>query len=214
MAEAAARFNQEDAMRIIPADLYRRMPWKNGGGETTEIAIAPAGASLNDFNWRISMARIDSAGPFSTFPAVDRTLSVIAGEGLDLTFADGRVAHLDRDSAPFVFAADAPVEATLVGGPIKDLNVMTRRGLFRHRVAHFRANDTLALPVRSEIMLVLVDGALATFRTPQGTADVATGDTVWLAESEADSVEVIPKGAVKLYVVDIWPADLPPRATG
>ncbi|SFQ22142.1 HutD protein [Ectopseudomonas toyotomiensis] len=35
----------------------RVMPWKNGGGETLELAIAPAGAGLEDFAWRISSAR-------------------------------------------------------------------------------------------------------------------------------------------------------------
>jgi len=43
----------------------RAMPWKNGGGETLELAIAPAGAGLEDFAWRISSARVGAAGPFS-----------------------------------------------------------------------------------------------------------------------------------------------------
>ena len=41
-------------MRILRAPDYRRMPWKNGGGETTEIAVFPAGAGLDDFDWRVS----------------------------------------------------------------------------------------------------------------------------------------------------------------
>ncbi|MDP1908248.1 MAG: HutD family protein, partial [Hyphomicrobium sp.] len=43
-------------MRILRAKDYRRMPWKNGGGETTEIAISPEGAALDSFDWRVSMA--------------------------------------------------------------------------------------------------------------------------------------------------------------
>ena len=68
-------------MRILRAGNYRRMKWKNGGGETTEIALFPENAGLNDFDWRISMARVESAGPFSLFPGVDRTLSILEGEG-------------------------------------------------------------------------------------------------------------------------------------
>jgi uncharacterized protein len=35
------------AARLIRAAAYRRMPWKNGGGETVEIAIAPEGATVD-----------------------------------------------------------------------------------------------------------------------------------------------------------------------
>ncbi len=66
-------------MRMIRSSDYRRMPWKNGGGETVEIAIAPAGASLDAFDWRISMACVASSGPFSRLPGIDRTLAVLAG---------------------------------------------------------------------------------------------------------------------------------------
>ena len=30
-------------MILIDPDRYRRMPWKNGGGTTIEIAVSPAG---------------------------------------------------------------------------------------------------------------------------------------------------------------------------
>src|SRR5690348_16103916 len=72
------------AMRIIRSSDYRRMPWKNGGGETVEVTIAPEGASLDAFDWRVSMARVASSGPFSRFPGVDRTLAVLAGGGMRL----------------------------------------------------------------------------------------------------------------------------------
>jgi hypothetical protein len=43
-------------------------PWKNGGGLTREVLWQPAGASLDDFDWRVSVAQIDSDGPFSIIP--------------------------------------------------------------------------------------------------------------------------------------------------
>src|SRR5260221_551419 len=49
-------------MRIIRAANYRRMQWKNGGGETTEIAVSPPGAALDDFALPISMAHGASGG--------------------------------------------------------------------------------------------------------------------------------------------------------
>ena len=74
-------------MRILRAGQHRRMPWKNGGGETTEIIASPEGAGLDEFGWRVSMASVAADGPFSRFPDIDRTLCVIQGEGLALTIA-------------------------------------------------------------------------------------------------------------------------------
>jgi environmental stress-induced protein Ves len=121
-------------MRIIRAADCKTTPWKNGGGSTTEIAAAPEGVSMNDFDWRISMAQVASDGPFSDFPGIDRTLTVIAGSGMVLTVGDGAPVTLSRGSAPLSFAGDVPTSARLTAGPITDLNVMTRRGRFGHAV--------------------------------------------------------------------------------
>lgn len=140
-------------MRIIRAADCLVMPWKNGGGTTTEIAVAPEGATLNDFDWRISMAHVGQDGPFSSFPGIDRTLSVLTGAGITLAFGDGERARLDRSSAPYPFAADRAVDGLLVDGPIDDLNVMTRRGRWQHRVKRVSGAGSLAA---NEGLLVLV----------------------------------------------------------
>ena len=36
-----------EAMRVIRAGDCKRMPWKNGGGSTTELAVFPDGALWN-----------------------------------------------------------------------------------------------------------------------------------------------------------------------
>lgn len=111
------------------------MQWKNGGGETIEIAVSPADAQFDTFDWRLSMAHVGESGPFSLFPGIDRTLSVISGAGLALRLAGAETVTLDRHSAPFEFAGDIAVDSMLIAGPIDDLNVMTRRGRCRHCVA-------------------------------------------------------------------------------
>ncbi len=140
-------------MRIIRAADCKVMPWKNGGGTTTEIAVSPEGASLSEFDWRISMAHVGADGPFSSFPGIDRTLSVLTGNGIRLAFGDGDTVSLDRATAPFFFAADRAVDGVLVDGAIDDLNVMSRRGRWRHRVERLSGEGSLAA---SEGLLVLV----------------------------------------------------------
>ena len=142
-------------MRIIRARDCRSMPWKNGGGTTTEIAAFPEGASLSDFDWRISMAHVGQDGPFSAFPGIDRTLSVLTGKGITLAFGDGEAVTLDRASPPYPFAADRAVDGRLVAGPIDDLNVMTRRGRWRHEVTRLSGSGPHAF-LAADGLLVLV----------------------------------------------------------
>jgi len=123
-------------MQILRADNYKRMPWKNGGGETVEIAIFPPDANVDSFDWRISMAGVAEDGPFSVFAGVDRTLSVLDGNGLELDIEGRAVTRLTQQSAPLAFPADTPTLARLVDGPIRDLNVMSRRRTFSHLVEH------------------------------------------------------------------------------
>ena len=114
-------------MRILRAGNYRRMKWRNGGGETAEVALFPENAGPDDFDWRVSMARVESAGPFSLFPGVDRTLSILEGEGVVLDIEGRLPVRLTGVSEPYGFPADVAVHAGLVAGPVTDLNVMTRR---------------------------------------------------------------------------------------
>ncbi len=123
-----------DQLQVLKAKDHRRMPWKNGGGETTEIAVFPPETDLADFGWRISMATVASDGPFSIFAGIDRTLSILSGDGMELDIEGRRPVVLTQASEPLAFPADAATSARLVSGTIVDLNVMTRRGQWSHRV--------------------------------------------------------------------------------
>lgn len=121
-------------MRILRAAQRKASPWKNGGGVTWEVAASRADAPLDDFEWRISIAEVASAGPFSSFPGIDRVLTVIEGRGLSLTVEGLGEATLGASSAPYAFPGDAACTASLGDGPIRDLNVMTRRGEWSAKV--------------------------------------------------------------------------------
>jgi environmental stress-induced protein Ves len=141
-------------MRILRAENYRRMKWKNGGGETAEIAVSPEGAGLDGFDWRVSMATIEASGPFSLFPGVDRTLSVFEGEGIVLDVDGQTPVTLTAASAPYSFRADAATNAELIAGPITDLNVMTRRGRWRHQVSVRTLDGSRDVPVHGKEALL------------------------------------------------------------
>jgi environmental stress-induced protein Ves len=102
------------------------VPWKNGGGITREVAIWPPGSGFENFDWRVSIAEVREAGPFSRFENIDRTLMILKGR-LALTIAGGQM-ELDPASPACAFAGEADCSGVPVGGPVTDLNVMTRRG--------------------------------------------------------------------------------------
>ena len=144
--------------RLIQYASLRPTPWKNGGGVTTELAMSPPGAGLGDFDWRVSLASIAEDGPFSQFPGVDRTLVMVAGDGVLLEVGDQRVVL--SPSEPLVeFAGEDPVHATVGGQTTLDFNVLTRRGSYRHRIERFEVCGSVPLPRRSGTTLVfLADG--------------------------------------------------------
>lgn len=112
--------------RVVRSADRPAVPWKNGGGTTREIAVFPPDAGMDDFVWRLSMARVEQAGAFSAFDGVDRVLAVLdgrlrlSGAGIDVT--------LDGGSIPFGFDGGAPPAGEPLAGPVVDLNAMARRG--------------------------------------------------------------------------------------
>jgi environmental stress-induced protein Ves len=141
-------------VRILRAADRVATPWKNGGGVTREVAAWPPGAGVDDFDWRVSLADVAADGPFSTFPGVDRILTVIAGAGLVLEI-DGRTTRL-KPGAPFAFPGEAAVMARLTAGPIRDLNLMVRRGAWTATVRPWRGDRIAA--VDGPVLILLLEG--------------------------------------------------------
>lgn len=111
---------------VLPARDRHFRPWKNGGGQTAEIAVFPPGAGFDDFHWRVSTALVAQDGAFSAFPGCDRVLAVVEGGPMELDFGDCRH-RLDAEGPALAFAGDVPCHARLLGPPVLDLNLMLRR---------------------------------------------------------------------------------------
>ena len=59
---------------------------------------------------------------------------MVRGNGLVLTIGDRRTGDAVQRIRPGQFPGDTPTRARLIAGEITDLNVMTRRGRFSHRL--------------------------------------------------------------------------------
>ncbi|MCW6510141.1 HutD/Ves family protein [Lichenifustis flavocetrariae] len=186
-------------VRVIRAAECRRMPWKNGGGETIEIAVHPEGAGLEDFDWRLSAARVATDGPFSTFPGVDRTLAILEGVGLELRVGEDAPVLLRRETLPYAFPADEPTEAQLLEGPITDLNVMTRRGRIVHTVQRLDVEGRLQLALNGEVALIFC---------AVGTLQIEAGPTLGardcaLIQPACDGLSIAADQGTIVYLIEI-----------
>jgi uncharacterized protein len=182
-------------LRILRSADYPTRPWKNGGGTTRDIAVSPPGASLEDFDWRLSLAQVDRDGPFSRFDNVDRTLVLLSGA---MTLQElGRRIDLVHHQ-PFSFAGERAIDATVTGGATLDFNVMTRRGRTRHvaRLESFTQQVSIAAAAGKTLVLFALDSGLTV-----GTEQLHTYDTAII--SAAQVAVAAATGVVAALVIEI-----------
>jgi uncharacterized protein len=168
---------------LKPAD-YVRMPWKNGGGQTTQIAVHPAGAAAAEFDWRVSVADVATDGPFSHFPGVDRVLVLVSGAGMRLA-GDTLSAELRAPFEPYLFSGDEALSCSLVAGPVRDFNLMLRRGRVRGHIEVVRDMAGRIAPARWRICHT-ASGAVECLVPGHPPLSIGADDTV-VFEEEGDA---------------------------
>lgn len=153
--------------RLIRIDDIPSTPWANGRGQTVELARHPASGA---FAWRLSMATITAAAPFSSLAGVERALMPMDGP-LTLT-VDGRPHRLTRHET-VVFSGDADVSVADPGDAQRDLNLMVRDG-GRPTLTPATVEGRLATPPGT-VAAVVVEGDLTAlgYRLRPGDAIVA-----------------------------------------
>ncbi len=191
LSTAARRSDADDPLirlRVLsPAD-YRRMPWKNGAGRTTELASYPPGAVLDAFDWRVSIADVDRDAPFSAFAGVDRIIVLLAGAGMLLGGA-GRTTSLLAPYEPHAFSGDDAIECALVDGPVRDFNLMLRRGRATGEVAVVRGGAASIAPAR--FRLSYAAGGACECTLPGHPPQFIAADHALLVEAEPASGAVL-----------------------
>ena len=189
-------------MRVLKADEYTRMLWRNGHGETAQVAIGPATATLEGFDWRVSMARIDGDGPFSIFPQTDRTLTVLRGDGLRISVDGATSVEVIPSSDPLVFPGDAPAAVTLIGGTVTDLNVMTRRGRFRHSMRALRVAKRVEIKIDCTLALLVCAGEAVQVGTDEQMLRLNSLDSLLVNETPA-TMSISSDRSALIYLIEI-----------
>ena len=137
-------------MRILRAAENRAMPWKNGDGTTYEIAVFPENSTVADFDWRISRALVSKPGPFSIFPGIDRSLSILSGK-LALARGGDELIDLSPDSTPYSFPGEDRISGSPSGDlPVVDFNPFVPERLGPRRFEEIDSLDLLAAVVERD----------------------------------------------------------------
>lgn len=197
-------------MKILhPVDgaSFREQSWANGKGRTTQLA---AGPDPERWNWRISMAHVDSDGAFSVLPGVWRQLAPLDG-ALELRFADGERMVGTRLK---VLAFDGGREITchLLDSPGRDLNLMLRNGLQGELLTRPLVGSML-LPMRSGRWFILQLSGQATLKAADETLSLAAGSALWVHPQANVRTHIDGSGEIALVHIDDTP-ETPAAATG
>ncbi|MFM0727362.1 HutD family protein [Paraburkholderia strydomiana] len=161
-------------------------PWKNGGGVTREVAVFPERAGMNDFVWRVSIADVAQAGPFSRFEGIDRTLVLLSGAGmvLDETGARAVKSHpLTRALDIARFDGEARIDARVVDGATRDFNLMVRRDAAQGELDVWRGQSQQRKQHSVSADVVLLYCA-------SGSVSLAAGDAEALALDTGDTLRI------------------------
>ena len=114
-------------IKIIRRSSFTAKPWKNGGGITHEAIREPPTGDA--FLWRVSVAQIDSSGPFSDFAGYLRKMVLLRGRGISLEFGNGERCALRSVGDCVEFDGAMSARCELLDGPCVDFNLMVSKSL-------------------------------------------------------------------------------------
>jgi len=186
--------------RVLRTADYRRMRWKNGGGWTTELAASASTVEGGNFDWRISIAEIESDGAFSTFPGCDRYIALLDGPGMELQFDASEPVRLDQRLRFVRFDGEAKTFGRLLGGAVRDFNVMVRRDRVRAEVLHRPlVGPMVFLPEAATTWFVYLVAGQAALKDVAGM-QLEAGESLLLQPGDAAQTRVLSGGGEVVLV--------------
>lgn len=139
-------------LTIISPEKFKTIPWKNGLGHTTELAISEGG-TLDSFDWRLSIASVVNEGDFSNFAGYQRNLVLIEGNGLTLDHRNGDVDKLTKLLDIARFDGGCNTHGALVNGAIKDFNIMTNQASFSAEVNCYVKQQSITIELLADSLV-------------------------------------------------------------
>lgn len=144
---------------IISPDQFKQIPWKNGKGTTTELAINDGG-TLDNFNWRLSIASVVENGEFSDFSGYWRNLILLSGEGIELTHDTNKAKQLKTPLSVASFDGGSATSGKLVKNKISDFNLIHKIGCYKAIVTTYIETDKVTINSGDLCFVYAVDSTI------------------------------------------------------
>ncbi len=190
---------------IISLATAPKKPWGQAQGQVREIAAGTLDAdgtllpgTATAWDWRLSVASIEQSGDFTPYDGCDRTLTVIAGELLELT--SNGTAHAVELYRPLKFPGGSNTSAALPTGEILALNLITRSGAVRGNVRIVELSKKREQHLFGSQFGVLLQGKASVLQ--EGSErELQTRDTV--VGGEEDSPRISGRGFMAVVSLDL-----------
>lgn len=153
-------------INIIAPSEFETVLWKNGRGETTQLAISSNG-TVTEFDWRVSIASMVDSGIFSDFSGFWRTLLVVDGRGIELSHGTHQIDLLDSPLQHASFDGRWTTYGRLLAGPVKNFNVMTKQGRYEAHVESVIDVKTIEIQPCDHCLIYSVKTDVALLNTQQ-----------------------------------------------
>jgi environmental stress-induced protein Ves len=195
-------------IKITTPEEFTVVPWKNGLGHTTELAISDGG-SLDNFDWRLSIASVVNDGDFSNFSGYQRNLVLIEGNGLTLDHRNGDVDKLTQILDIARFDGASKTHGALVNGGIKDFNIMTNQMAFTPEVNSYIEQKTVTVALLADSLLFaysLTDEMIINISKDEDCRTVAVGHLIKISiindklESNQNVVKITGKNMIVIQL--------------
>ncbi len=198
-------------MIIVRAAAYRTVPWTNGGGSTREIFREPAEPAA--FDWRLSLASIDSSGPFSAFDGYERILVLAGGAGIELDFGQQGRSRLTVVGQQVSFDGGWPTRCTLLQGPSTDLNLIVSRERMQSAGESLRLTQPHLVHATEwpETLICCISGATRLTNTAGQSGELQAVDVARCSPADG-TVTCSPLGAspAQVFVAGLGPVSRQP----
>lgn len=181
--------------RVVHFDDVLPGRWRNGSGETRELACWPDGG---DWIWRMSVAEVAHSGPFSQFEGVQRWFAVLGGAGVRLSVGDD-TRELTGSSAPFCFDGARPAGCELLAGSTRDFNLMVRMGQAHAQMTRVCGDVAMVLDAPRTVAVYATNSG-ASVRFENEDLSLPAQSLAWQALPAGATVQLSSAGALWMEI--------------
>lgn len=193
MSTTANPWFQRFSLEALP-----REAWKNAGGWTRPIASR---LDQGNLHWRVSVADVSTAGPFSQFEGMDRTAVMVQGAHLRLSCLAQEWVFSGPGSVA-KFPGELAIDCDTPSPPARLWNVMVARERARATVQVLKS-DAIEIPTAPDVLVLVLSGSYAITTEPHAPP-LGAGDGMHLKNLEKNiNLRRLEKESL-LLITQLW----------